>query len=231
MHASLENLARMFPSHAESSAEDSPFLTINDFEVFAMSARDTTWVKTVLYAPFILDNESRSQWETYSVSKQSWIVQSAAFHPDFDWTDVKDISPRIWLRDGNGFYAADPGPGPYVPIWQVSPPPSDTFLINFNLASEEYVEEWINLQEFQNDTWSFLSPPVNASTLFGGDHYHEEDLIEPVSLAWFPVMPNLLLSEDDDEPSGAFVADVRWTTLMRDVSNSLFQTMQQVSIS
>lgn len=210
----------MYPSHAESSAEDSPFLTLNDFEAFAMPIREMTGLKSILYAPFILDDQSRPQWEAYSVSEQSWIVHSAAFHPDFDITNIQDISPRIWIRDGNEFYASDPGPGPYVPIWQVSPPPSDTFLINFNLASEEYVEEWIVLQEYQNDTWSFLSPPVNASALFGGEHYHEEeDVSEPASLAWLPVMPSLLLSEDDDEPSGAIVADVRWTALMRDVSD------------
>ena len=222
LHASLENLARLFPSHADSSDETSPLLTVRDFEAFAMATREVTGAQLIAYAPFVLDDTTRVSWEEYSVAEQSWIESSALFHPDFDVENIDTINPRIWLRDANRNPVVDPGPAPYVPIWQVSPPPSDTNLINFNLASSEEVEEWIFLQEYQNNSWSYLSQPMDVFALFGEANYPEEDLSEPASLAWVPVAHSLLSSDEDDEVAGAIVADVRWSTLLRDVSEMMF---------
>ena len=215
-HAALENLARLFPAHADSSEELSPFLTVPAFESFAQTARAMTGARLIAYTPFIVDEEARNQWESYSIAEQSWTT-SAAVMPGSNVATTKNINPHIWIRDATGSDISDPGPAPYAPIWQVSPPPSDTKFINYNLASDRGVEDWISLQFEQNATWSFLSQPVDASSIFGNENYSENDMSgEPTSLAWIPVEETLLSSTE--RVSGAIVADIPWTALLRNVS-------------
>lgn len=220
MHASLENLGRLYPSHADSSEEEvSPLLTVRDFEGFAMSVREMTGVRHIAYVPFILDEATRFDWEFYTLMHQSWIETSAAtFHPDWPTENVQVINPRIWLRDAVGNGIVDPGPTPYAPLWQVSPPPvADTSVINFNMASDRSVGEWISLQLNQSTSWSFLSQPVNTSSIFGtGNDNKPDDSDEPTSLAWIPVTESL--SSPESPVAGAIVANVPWTTLLRNVS-------------
>ena len=211
-------MARLYPSYADNSEEVSPVLTIRDFEAFAMEARQMTGARSLTYAPLLLTEDLRTEWEPYTVAQQSWIKESAdTFYPDDPLVETIDpITPRIWLRDGNEQEMIDPGPAPYMPIWQVSPPPvKDTSLVNFNLAADKRVDDWIGLQLEQNTTWSFLSEPVD---LFVGhrDNYPTDQIEEPGSLAWIPVLQTLMSQEET--LAGAIVADVPWSTLLRNVS-------------
>ena len=221
LHSSLTNLARLYPSHADSSVtEMSPVLTVRDFEAFAMEARQMTGARVVSYAPLILSEPLRTEWEAYAIAEQSWIEQSASiFYPNETIDPVQPISLRIWLRDGNGEEMIDPGPAPYVPIWQTSPPPvKDTTPINFNLGADTRIGDWIQLQLEQNTTWSFLTEPTDTMALFGEANYPppaENAPIEPGSLAWIPVEETLLSTEDT--LAGAIIADVPWSSLLRNV--------------
>jgi len=208
-HASLSNLARLFPSHADSTEEMAPFLTVQEFDDFAAVSREITGARSVSYCPFIWDELARTSWEGYSVTEQSWMERS---------TDavLEPIPNRIWLRDGNGVRMVDPGPAPYAPLWQVSPiPVGDTSMINFNMASDASVEEWITVQLEQNTSWSILTRPGYHSMLAPSS----EQLVEPTSLAWIPVLESRSAMENVDEPqvSGALVADLAWTTILSNV--------------
>lgn len=219
LHSSLTNVARLYPSYADNSEEESPILTIRDWEAFAMETRQMTGARLLSYAPLLSEEDGRTEWEPYSVAQQSWIMESAnAFYSDDPIVESIDpISPRIWLRGGNGQDMIDPGPAPYMPIWQTSPPPvKDTWLVNYNLAADKRVEDWIELQLEQNTTWSFLAEPVNH-LFMGGDNFPADDKIEePGSLAWIPVLQTLMSQEET--LTGAIVADIPWSALLRNVS-------------
>ena len=209
-HAALSNLAQLFPSHADGTEEMSPFLTVQDFDEFAAVSRELSGARSVSYCPFIWDERARMSWEQYSVAEQSWMEST---------TDavLEPIPPRIWLSDGNGVGMVDPGPAPYAPLWQVSPiPVTDTSMINFNMASDARVVEWMTVQLEQNTSWSFLSQPGYHSILVPSSG----ELVEPTSLAWIPVLESRFAMESDEEPqvSGALVADMPWTTILSNVS-------------
>lgn len=210
----------MYPSHAETTAEMSPLLTIQDFEDFASATRELTGARFVAYCPLIWDDLTRMAWEGYSVAEQSWMeryAHNAVLEP---------ISPRIWLRDGNDDGLVDPGPAPYAPLWQVSPVPvTDTSMINFNMASDPRVEEWMMTQLEQNTSWSFLSQP-DYRFLWSSSALPSGEEAGPTSLAWIPILersdsaiPDSALDEEEGpQVSGALVADMPWTALLRNVS-------------
>lgn len=209
-HAALSNLAQLFPSHADSTEEISPFLTVQDFDDFAAVSRELSGARAVSYCPFIWDETSRTLWEGYSVAEQSWMERRTG-------AVLEAIPARIWLRDENGVRMIDPGPAPYAPLWQMSPiPVADTSMINFNMASDSRVEEWMTMQLEQNTSWSFLSQPDYHSILAPSSG----ESVEPTSLAWIPVLESRFETENYEEPqvSGALVVDLPWTAILSNVS-------------
>ena len=224
LHSSLTSLAQLYPSYADGTPQDASrtmFLTLRDWEAFARQARDMTGARMIAYAPLLLQEDVRPDWEAYAVAEQSWIRESASTFDDPDVTTlpetIEPIRPSIWLRDGSGQSIIDPGPTPYLPMWQVSPPPvHDTTPINFNFASDKRIDDWIELQLDQNTTWSFLSEPWNAGFVFGLENYPPEQRNEPGSLAWIPMVDSLVTAEKT--LAGAIVADVPWSALLRHVS-------------
>lgn len=232
---------------ADDAVVVTPMITVHDFEGFAMAARDQTGARVIAYTPFIgntpqdqndaenataaiagANDEARMEWEAYAMAEQGWIQTAAAFYPSSSTSNnVQPIKPRIWLLDGNGDAMEDPTTGPYAPIWQRSPPPpiDNTSIVNFNLASDALVKEWMDVQlKYSNDTWSFLTAPIwSSDSLLGATTTTttttdgEQDIEKaPTSLALIPVAQSLY--SRDDPVTGAIVADIPWSSFFRNVS-------------
>jgi hypothetical protein len=222
VHDSLHTVALLYPAQADSTPEDSPLVTVLNFEVFAQVARTATGAPVMAYTPFVWDDDARSKWLSYSERMQGWLEYAAAFDPALDARTLEPIKTNLWLRNGNGNGVAmtDPGPGPYAPVWQVSPP--DPAIVNFNLASDISVEAWMGAQ-VNGTSFSFLSEPIFATALLGVSSEQVQDNPVPTSLAILPVAAGLL--EPPQDVTGALVAVIPWTTFFENVSTlaSLFR--------
>jgi hypothetical protein len=217
---SLHTVALLYPTQADSTPEDSPLVTLPNFEVFAQAARTATGAPIMAYTPFVWDDDARSKWQSYSEREQGWLKYAAAFDPALDATTLEPIKTNLWLRNGNGVAMTDPGPDPYAPVWQVSPP--DPGIVNFNLASDISVEAWMGAQ-VNGTSFSFLSEPIFATALLGVNSEQVQDNPVPTSLAILPVAASLL--EPPQDVTGALVAVIPWTTFFENVSTlaSLFR--------
>jgi hypothetical protein len=154
----IEAVALAFTSHALSTHDRFPFVTLPDFERRVTQTLDQAQVLSLTYLP-IITGAAKSHWEIYSIYKQGWFEESMAYqqeeqakrksvHVDeagsvavlADETAVdghgKDvqINPVIYRFNGVEKEPQD-GPGPFVPVWQFSPiiPVSD--IINFDMLS------------------------------------------------------------------------------------------------
>jgi hypothetical protein len=73
--------------------------------------------------------------------------------------------------------------GPYFPAWQMSPPPTDTEIVNFNYASDEV---FAKLAAYSMGTGeSILSEPFDMKNVFGTSAPSSDD--GPLSIFLQPV--------------------------------------------
>jgi class 3 adenylate cyclase len=127
-----------------------PFVTVPLFEVMGELTRQKTGLEIVIMAPWVTASDA-TRWEQYSQQNfQWWRSQSQGIAVSSDAglvpTDYQDggIIPFIFeVPDDNIAYETgnitiaqsrmvNPQ-GPYMPIWQMTPPPFNPQSINFNL--------------------------------------------------------------------------------------------------
>jgi hypothetical protein len=109
-----------------------PLVTIPGF--LQLGSTVERYTESYLMAPFLRDEESRVQWESYasknlvSMMKQGW-----------DWVEVPNLELASSFlyhhhNNGNGSSVAERGPPPYAPVWQHYP--INAVTVNYNLASD-----------------------------------------------------------------------------------------------
>jgi class 3 adenylate cyclase len=124
-----------------------PFVTMNDFQQRAASARSLSNALFLQVLPIVSD-ENRNAWEEYSLQNTGWLAEGRAYQERFGLgnrrlqtnTPGKEldfstgIANRIYVADETGSKIVDPGPGPFYPNW-VASPVIDLGLVNYNTAS------------------------------------------------------------------------------------------------
>ncbi len=126
--------------------EKFPFVTVDMFEVVGSQARKLSGVDQIIWSPKV-DVDQFDAWTTYSNENIGWynasIVQfNAAPEGSEDGEEGEgeeddrrlnsyDLSDMNYEISSPG--AESVGPGPWAPIWQVSPPPSASFVINLDM--------------------------------------------------------------------------------------------------
>eukprot|EP00523_Entomoneis_sp_CCMP467_P017696 CAMPEP_0168809860 /NCGR_PEP_ID=MMETSP0726-20121227/3304_1 /TAXON_ID=265536 /ORGANISM="Amphiprora sp., Strain CCMP467" /LENGTH=1173 /DNA_ID=CAMNT_0008861859 /DNA_START=128 /DNA_END=3649 /DNA_ORIENTATION=- len=220
----LQTLAHLFPSRSDANIENSPLVTVVDYESFAMSTRSVTQAACLVYSPWMLTDAERDIFGMYSQEHLgSWLTQSYAMHPELaGQTPPTDIRPYVWHYIEDKLVEKDPGPGPYAAAYQVSPPPTQADLINFNMASAG-----IYLQAANNSMSTdiaILSEPAEMAALFGSSFMPAEGQEEvPHSLAVVPVPASLSPGTvNGDAPasetvSGHLSAAIPWTSLLTNI--------------
>jgi hypothetical protein len=98
------------------------------------------------YAPLVKLLE-REAWEAYAQEHQTWIQDGQDFHSsqmtralstnlvDPAPAQVPNISESIFYYNAEGNPAVEKSKGPFLPIWQIAPVPSNPQMINLNLLS------------------------------------------------------------------------------------------------
>ncbi len=149
-------LSDRFTIHALSTNETFPSVTLPYFEVAAgRDVRQVTGIiGSVAFAPLVTLDQ-KAEWEAYSLQHQNWLEESERALSLPSSYQGLNISSYIYDRDVNGNTYPVQGVGPYFPLWQVSPPPSNlSQFINFNLASSGLFNAMLENATHLNGKWS-----------------------------------------------------------------------------
>lgn len=114
-----------------------PFVTVPGFEALAESAMKMSGLEIMLFTPLVTEALSGT-WVRYSLAFQGWLQEARELalerDPSRDASLYLDGAATAVIYEVNGTnnIAATP-PGPFFPIWQLSPPPFDPTLLNRNM--------------------------------------------------------------------------------------------------
>jgi hypothetical protein len=190
-------------------------MNIKDFEAFGIATREITAAKLIAYTPFIKDTVRRDEWKDYSADHAAWIVGGHSFYPDSEErvSQLEPISSAIYRLDNQGNAILDLTSGPYFPAWQMSPPPTDTEIVNFNYASDEI---FAKLATYVSETGeSILSEPFDMKNVFGTSAPGSDD--GPLSIFLQPVLNSF--SPETASITGHIAAVIPWVSYFSNVRN------------
>ena len=185
-----------------------PYFNVKDFEALAMVARNKTGIDMIAYAPMILDDSMREEWEVFTLLSDSWIQQGYDLNPQVSYDNAPDIRGYIWQLDQDETAVSSPrNSAPYAPLWQMSPPPKDArAVVNFDVTTLPLLAammQW-TLQHGEPE----LSRPLDADVQF----FDLSD--ESYSIFMQPV-------KDEYGPSasvvGHLLALIPWTVYFEDI--------------
>ena len=140
---SFRGMSKSLTREAISMNMTYPFVTSPGFEVFGQQARQASGVEIIGFVPFVEASELQA-WNTYSMQHQNWIADSQLLTTQMEETDVTyphvDLPPIVYdltISPETGEMGMTPsqGEGPFLPLWQISPPPVSPFLLKVNTPS------------------------------------------------------------------------------------------------
>lgn len=218
----LEALSLTVTSLGRQGAADWPFFTIPDFEVHAVSARNSSSALLIAFTPLVTE-EQRSHWELYSTDNQGWIsnVHGNDSQPE-------PIAEEIWTRPPESRLLAEcsvgrrrvleaaervpaqPGSGPYAPVWLLSPPPpvDDTSYINYNMFDRPVFQKAVDFIDYTRKP-VFLDVCVQ-SKWFGVD----ENSDNPQTIVMHPVFSEF---EQTSKIIGHLLAVIPWNVFFEHI--------------
>jgi hypothetical protein len=145
--SAIGSLGLTATSYARRNNSSWPFVTMNDFQQRAASARSLSQSLFLEMLPIISD-ANHLAWENYSLANKGWLDEGRAYQKqlglgdrrlqtgDFFKNSTLDfssgISNRIYTLDANWQPIIDNGTGPFYPIWQSSPVIKRD-LVNYNV--------------------------------------------------------------------------------------------------
>jgi hypothetical protein len=156
-----------------------------DFEQLGVGAKFLTGAVFIAFSPLV-KQEDRAGWEAYSVENQQWIADGLGFSPPWEVSaipgEVRDI-PGFVYRKTLRSYVPEVEMEQYSPVWQMSPPPADTSIVNFNLFNNPTFKSLTNFTDSTRQAG--LSEVLDTSELFGAAVPEEDG--HPHSIIVIPV--------------------------------------------
>jgi len=144
------DMAETITTAAINNDEDFPFVRVKLFEVPAKQTRELTGIEMFSWNPFVTEGQ-REAWYNFTQAEQGWYDESKEIVINDSDTLLTATSyspgtmhPYIWRStveaDGSRGNEEVPKGGPFAPIWQMSPPPFDPALLQYDMFGETYVE-------------------------------------------------------------------------------------------
>jgi hypothetical protein len=157
----LEEMAISISSLTSFQNVDWPYVTLPDY---AQTGADTRFLSSsplIVFSPSV-DEADRTGWQAYATENQQWIEDGYEFQRS---NLVPTPIPFLLHNETEGSPILLDAPGPFTPVWQMSPAPNVTSIVNFDLRSNLAFK---SLEKVVVDTrlW-VLSDFINTSTLFG----------------------------------------------------------------
>ena len=166
----LESRADAMTSYVDdgTTTQAWPFVTLPHFEVQGENTRRETRTEVFAFAPLLTTDADKEGWNTnYSVDQETWLKTSyarairsgggpsteagQAYAAALAASPQKGIPESVYRVEGDfPVFSAENSPGPWLPLWQISPPPLDPYPVNFNLLSSPDVAQMVEyVQEHQ----------------------------------------------------------------------------------
>lgn len=151
----LESRSESLTSYVQDvETQNWPFVTVPNFEVRGENTRRETITEFFAFAPMVMEDdadENNNNWSAYSVANEEWLQESYArvvqtLGADKHYANYaqKHIPEVVYRVEGNWGFVPENSPGPWLPLWQVSPPPPEPYPINFNMLSSPDVAQLVN---------------------------------------------------------------------------------------
>ncbi|CAB9501130.1 Receptor-type guanylate cyclase gcy [Seminavis robusta] len=120
---SLESMSDTITSYSGSSASSRwPFVTVPDFDRRGQRARVDAFIEMIAFSPLVT-YEDRDRWSIFTAYDSDWIGANVTVPQDIYRLHEDSGLP---VQEDNILM---------IPIWQTSPKPHNSSLINFNLLS------------------------------------------------------------------------------------------------
>lgn len=153
-----KGLSEVLTSQAIKTQSTWPFVTLDSFEVLVRNTRLLGRSELVVLAPLVHGADEIVSWNNYSNYHQGWLDESfgATGRSRDDVNPIPSSVYRFGRYKGRTVLKPETGHDEYsetvAPFWQMSRPPFDTSIINYNaLSDEDYVDLYTALQQAQ--TW------------------------------------------------------------------------------
>lgn len=205
--------AALYPAMAEETDAELPFMNILDFEAFGIGARQTISAELVAYTPYIKNEAMRTEWNDFTERSSDWIVRGHSFYPNFEErvANLEPIYSDIYRLTTEGDRVREISIGPFSPAWQMSPPPTDTEIVNFNYGSNTVFSK---LLTYTTESYEgILSEPVDMKAIFGTSVPTSDG---PLSLYLEPVFDSF--NPLSAAIKGHIVAAIPWVAFFSNVS-------------
>lgn len=210
--SSMEAFASLYPSYGNVvEGTRLPLIMLNDFEAFAGSTRSVTRSSLLLFSPYL--TQGSGEWNDFSVGQQKWIHRSFQLynssytgHP----ADHEPIPTSVYFFDQeHGMINSTEQI--VSPVWQMSPPPLDTSVVNFDLLSEESIGSFVNdIVQYEKP---MLSRPMDISKLSIDLNIESNGTFH--SLYAQPVLSKF---HGNHEVVGTVIASIAWDAFFNNVS-------------
>ena len=154
---SMINLAETITTYSAKDGQGFPFVSIPRFELLGSQIRSIVINDVTIWAPLVTEDQ-REQWSNFSTAAKSWYNESLSLYFDEPGalTDIYvdgAFRNKIWegpdLNDTS--YVAATTPGPFAPLWQISPPTLSISSVNYNLLHQETVRDFFPALMQAND--------------------------------------------------------------------------------
>jgi hypothetical protein len=151
----FESVSDSITSYVHDSNSTWPFVTVSDFEVRSIQAREASFTELVGFVPLIATANRMTQWEAYAQENLDlWLVESRLTTAKTNYEEPRDgtaitnghgsnVTARMLLEEDQNQTTN----GPFAPIWQISPPPvservaaSDGGLVGYDLLTHPTME-------------------------------------------------------------------------------------------
>ena len=201
--AVLNIFATLLSSNAKQSGATWPMATLPDFEKFGQQSRDLSGALLLAFTPRVRGEANRTAWEQYSVNNQGWIrdgLVDLGYEADVPTRNITDF---IYRKTTRSFLPEVEFPT-YSPVWQLSPAPRDTSVVNFNLFNHPTFKRLVEFSDFTRE--AAISEVLDTFLVFGTSAPQKGD--DPQSIAVLPVF-----QEPQDKTSeivGHVVAVIPW---------------------
>ena len=225
----MTNLAETITASSIKNVQEFPFVRVPKFELLGSHVRSIDPNDVIIWAPLVAEQQ-REQWSNFSASENGWYNESVTIYQSendipTDLYENGEFRDDIWegpdLNDTSYMSAA--APGPFAPLWHISPPTLSLTSINYNLLHVEHIRGLFSasiqandfvMGEAKLDTEGLPKTIVTSLDLWKENHHPHPHTVQVT-----PVFENLsndssivgfILSSIDWEEflAGAFTSDI-----------------------
>ena len=177
----INSLASDVTSFSLFKGTEWPHFSIPHFDYRVEEAKGIAGADFIAFSPVVV-GETKSSWEAYSVSNQEWI-QDGLQYTGVSSHEAPSIPPNVYDSRRDNVYEQGEETSYYLPLWQTSPAPLDTSIINYDMHSHPTYKQLSDFIVEENKP--ALSEVVNVRTLFGSaipyrDGHPQSLLVQPI---------------------------------------------------